>query len=137
VAWRGDIPFWIKYPRLFSLSIQKEAKLVTYVLMVFWRECSFSWRRPFFVWETLIFGELMEDLVGFRRTETCDEWRGKLEENDILLVKSLYKKLEVMVLGEGSLTDVQLRVFTQIWKSPTPAKAVPFSWKLILDRILT
>lgn len=41
------------------------------------------------------------------------------------------------MLEGGSITDVQGRVSTHIWKSMAPSKVAAFSWKLLHDRIQT
>lgn len=51
-------------------------------------------------------------------------------------VKSIYKKLEVLML-ESTISVEQRRVFTHIWKSSALSKLVTFSWKLLHDRIPT
>jgi len=137
VAWRGDIPFRVKYPRLFSLSNQREAKVGdlcgTLDSVMDW---VFSWRCPFFVWEDRILEELLVDLGGFMRLDVPDRWWWKLEEKGSFSVSSMYRKLDEMVVTVSS-TEVQLSAFTHIWKSPAPSKVIAFSWKLLRDRILT
>ena len=82
VVWRGNRAFRNKYPRLFSLSNQKEANIGD--LGTFdtadgnW---SFSWRRPLFVWENDLLTELFADLEGFRGTLEEDVWWWRLEES--------------------------------------------------------
>lgn len=60
-------------------------------------------------------------------------WR--LEESGFFPVKSMYKKLEVLMLEESTILEEQGVVFDSIWKSPAPSKVVAFSWKLLHDRI--
>jgi hypothetical protein len=66
-----------------------------------------------------------------------DEWRWKLEENGSFSVKSMYSKLEGLMLDEGPSSNEQRRVFSKIWKSGAPSKVTAFSWKLLLNRIPT
>jgi hypothetical protein len=100
-------------------------------------ECnwSFSWRCPLFVWENDLLRELYADLEGFRGSLDEDVWRWKLEESGAFLVKSLYKKLEGIMLEARTISEEQGRVFSSIWKSPAPSKVVALSWKLLRDRI--
>lgn len=46
-------------------------------------------------------------------------------------------KLEGRMLEERTISEVQGKVFSNIWKSPAPSKVVAFSWKLFHDRILS
>lgn len=136
VAWGGDLAFRIKYPRLFSLSNQKEA-LVGDLGTLNTPECnwSFSWRRPLFVWEIDLLRELYANLDGFRGSLEEDVWCWKLEEKGVFSVNSLYKKLEGSMLEARTISEEQGRVFSSVWKSPAPSKVVAFSWKLLHDRI--
>jgi len=123
--------------RLFALSNQKEAKVGELCgTLDSEPDWVFTWRRLFFVWEDTIFGDTLEDLGGFRRSNEPDRWWWKLE-NGTFSVSSMYKKLDGMRVEAVLHTDVQLSMFTQIWKSLAPAKVVTFSWKLFRDRIPT
>jgi hypothetical protein len=136
VAWKGDVPLHIKYPRLFSLSNQQEARVAElWVVNATGSQWMFSWRRPFFVWEEAMYADLLEDLAGFVGSQDRDKWRWRLEEDRVFMVKSLYSKLVGRWLGEGFFAESQLRMFTHIWKGPAPAKVMAFSWKLLRDRI--
>ena len=81
--------------------------------------------------------ELLEDLEGFMRTQEDDVWRWRLEEEGRFTVKSMYKKLEGLLLEARSVMDDQGRVFLNLWKSKAPSKVVAFSWKLLHGRIPT
>jgi hypothetical protein len=136
VAWRGNLAFRYKYPRLLSLSNQKEAYVgdlgTINALVCNW---TFSWRRPLFVWENDLLGELYADLEGFRGSLEDDFWCWKLEESGAFSVKSLYRKLEGLMLEARTVSEEQGRVFSSIWKSQAPSKVIAFSWKLLHDRI--
>ena len=64
----------------------------------------FSWRRSLFVWENEMLMVLMEDLEGFTGRQEEDVWRWRLEEDGRFTVKSMYKKLEGLMLEEGSIS---------------------------------
>jgi len=95
----------------------------------------FSWRRDFFEWETNLFNYLLEDLEGFS-TYQEDRWIWKLEEQGVFSVKSMYAKLEGLIINDNR-PEEENKVFRQIWKSGASSKVVAFSWKLLLDRIST
>lgn len=136
--WRGDMILREKYPRLFGLSNQKEAKVAD-----MWREGEievdwlFNWRRKLFVWEEGLRNELRLDLQGFVKSQGEDEWYWKLEDRGCFTVGSLYKKLALGVLVENERGEEENRVFAQIWKSPAPSKVVALSWKGLLNRLPT
>jgi len=102
VRWRGETTFKIKYPRLFSISNQKEATIGDLLAL----NCSnlewnFNWRRSFFVWEGQLLANLLEDLEGVVWSQEEDEWRWNLEDNGVFSMKSAYGKLEGLMLSEG------------------------------------
>ncbi|KEH33332.1 transmembrane protein, putative [Medicago truncatula] len=74
---------------------------------------------------------------GFCSTHEVDRWSWGLESNSGFSVKSLYTKLELLMLGENGCSKGEMRVFRQIWKSGAPSKVVNFEWKLLHDRIPT
>jgi hypothetical protein len=57
-----------------------------------------------------------------------DEWKWKLEDNDVFSVSSMYKVLEVLLILEDGLNAEGQKVFSYILKSTTPSKLVAFSW---------
>jgi len=66
-----------------------------------------------------------------------DEWRWKLEKDDIFSVKSAYLKLEGRGLAEVVCPEGERRVFRQIWKAGAPSKVRAFVWKALLGWIPT
>jgi len=138
VPWRGDRAFWDKYPRLFSLSNQKEENVgelaVGLVTDVDW---GFSWRHPLFVWEEEMLLELKEDLGGFKGSQEEDVWRWRLEDDGRFSVKSLYRKMEGLMLEDESVSLEEVRVFSRKGSSAAPSKVAAFSWKLLHNRIPT
>jgi len=138
VNWCGGRSFALKYPRLFSISNQREAMVgdigvVTEEGLVW----NFSWRRRLFVWEEELLLSLMEDLEGITMSNEDDVWRWNLEDNGIFSVKSAYLKLEGLVLLEDLWGEVEKRVFANMWDSPAPSKVVAFAWRVLLNRIPT
>lgn len=100
--------------------------------MVEWR---FEWRRRFFVREEQLLVNLLEDLEGHVWSNGEDGWVWRMEEEGKFTVKSMYAKLERRWIVENNWSVEELRVFLQLWKSPTPSKVVALSWKVFLDRI--
>lgn len=52
-------------------------------------------------------------------------------------LKSMYNKLEDLLLWEEERTEEEMRVFGEIWKSSAPSEVVAFLCKLLLDRTPT
>lgn len=70
-------------------------------------------------------------------SEDEDLWRWRLEEDGAFSVKSMYSRLETLMVPVDNLQDGERRVFAQIRKSSAPSKVVVFAWKLLHDRIPT
>ena len=67
VKWRGEGSFRSKYPRLFSISNQKESMVGELgVVEGSSTEWNFEWRQELFAWEEQLLVSLMEDLVSRR-----------------------------------------------------------------------
>lgn len=52
-------------------------------------------------------------------------------------MKSMYKKLEGILVLEKRWGEEEKNFFGHVWKSPVPSKVMTISWKLFLDRIPT
>jgi hypothetical protein len=136
--WIGNLPLRVSYPRLFSISTQKEESVGSVgEALNHGIEWSFGWRRTLFVWEEHLLADLQEDLRDFRFVDEEDGWRWRLEEDGCFSVKSMYEKLQGLMLVDEMVAEDEKLVFSQIWKSPAPLKVVAFSCRLLLDRIPT
>lgn len=81
--WKGERCFRLKYPRLFMISNQREAKVGEVgVITDAGREWVFSWRRRPFLWEELILS-LREDSEGVSWSLMEDKWRWKLDDSGV------------------------------------------------------
>lgn len=89
--WVGEAPLCLTYPRLFSISSQKEGMVggvwVEYEGGGVWE---FSWRRNLFVWEVGLLENLVHHLEGWVKSEKEDVWWWKLEEEGVFTVSSTY-----------------------------------------------
>jgi len=138
VKWKGDRTFRSKYPRLFSISNQKEGLVGELGVVVgSLSKWHFEWRREFFDWEEQLWGNLLGDLEDMRWSQAEDRWRWGLEVSGLFSVKSSYDKLEGVVVREDVWSVEEKGVLAKLWKSPAPSKVVAFSWKLLYDRIPT
>ena len=136
--WRGGMSLKAKYPRLFSISNQKDA-MVAEVRVEGGTESGWNltWRRGLFVWEEEVLNSMLLDLQGFECSQGEDEWRWTLEGGGGFTVRSMYKKLEVVSRGEEGWGEEENHVLSQIWKSGAPSRVVAFAWKGLLNRIPT
>jgi hypothetical protein len=136
--WLGEAPLYLMFPRLFSLSTQKEAKVGDMVGVhggvAVW---NMIWRRHPFLWEVNLIDNLMALLEGVILGTEEDRWEWLPEESGLFTVKSSYTVLELIYLLVIELCPLEEGVFSLIWKSPAPSKVVAFSWSLLLDRIPT
>jgi hypothetical protein len=136
-VWIGDDPLCVKFPRLFSISLQKEA-CVDELLKVeddrrWW---DFHWRRNLFQWEVVRLDMLVDLLVNVTLSTSEDGWIWAPNPSDGFSVKSAY---DTLVEGGDRplLNDFELKMFSYIWESPAPSKVVAFSWQLFYNRLPT
>ena len=136
--WMGDQPLAITFPRLFSISLHKEAKVRDvwnlHNGVVSW---NLIWRKQPFIWENNLVANCLTSLNGILLGEEEDRWWWLPEENGVFSVKSLYRVLEEVVLEDDRLSVEEEGVFVKLWKSLASSKVVAFSWMAIIDRIPT
>jgi len=136
--WVGEAPIRNIFPRLFSISNQKEAKVKE---VVTWqgggRSWNLTWRRLPFSWEANLVDNLMALLEGVVFGSEEDRWDWLADEEGMFSVKSAYSILENIFLVEEGLGALEEEVFSLLWKSLAPSKVVAFSWSLLLDCIPT
>ncbi|MCH79829.1 hypothetical protein A2U01_0000587, partial [Trifolium medium] len=122
-TWVGEVPLWDCFPRLFSISSQKEASVAevrsSHNGIVGWR---LDWRRMFFEWEQVLFNDLLEIINPVSISEEEDRW-GWLPERGAVF--SFYSKINIsdglfsVCPGDFGST-VACFYFTSIWKCPAP-----------------
>lgn len=136
--WIGDKPLALSFPRLFSISLQKEAKVRDLWNLqdgvVSW---NLLWRRNPFLWESNLVANCLASLDGIMVGEEEDCWRWLPEDSGSFSVNSSYKVLENLVLADAGLSAEEEGAFEMLWKSSAPSKVVVFSWMAIIDRIST
>lgn len=76
------------------------------------------------MWEEDLVDAMLEDLNGFVFSDVEDDWRWSLEEDGTFSVKSMYSKLETLMVREESLHELERRVFKHIWKSPARPRSL-------------
>jgi hypothetical protein len=136
--WIGNDSLKVMFPRLYSLSNQKESKAVDLLESHEGiKEWVFVWRRNLFQWEqelVVLLRNLLESVV---LSPEDDCWCWLPDPDKGFSVNSSYKLLSKELLTEG-VVDVDLeRVLDSIWSSSAPSKVIAFSWQLLYDRIST
>jgi hypothetical protein len=134
-AWIGDGPLCLKFPRLFSLSMQKDISVGDLLNMEDGR-WDFIWRRNLFQWESESVNLLLGLLVDVSLTDVHDVWIWNQNPEEVFSVKSAHDLL--VELGDNPILSAwELKIFSIIWESPAPSKVIVFSWQLIHDRLPT
>ncbi|KAK2454307.1 hypothetical protein QL285_001883 [Trifolium repens] len=137
-CWMGSPPLCERFPRLFSISNNKEGLVDDY-----WREKErwfrgeWGWRRRLFVWEEALLVDLFNSFPALTLSDGEDEWVWLLGGDGMFSVKSTYDYLGIIFSPEPYFGEEDLRVLKNIWKSPAPSKVIAFSWKLLRNRIPT
>jgi hypothetical protein len=137
-VWLGAEPLSLRFPGLFSLSLEKDV-CVGELLNIegsrrWW---SFSWRRNLFQWEVERVA-LLEGMLGnVRLSLEIDSWRWNYNVEEEFSVNSAYEAIMVLRVDSLNLSPYDLKIFSSIWESPAPSKVVVFSWQLLHDRLPT
>jgi hypothetical protein len=132
----GDTPLFLKYPRLFSLSLQKEAT----VRELLGNEGDGSvwnliWRRRLFQWEEDSVLSLLASLANVPLSLQDDKWWWYCDAAGCFSVNLAYESLSKELADPPSLTPFEENVFAKIWDSPAQSKVIAFSWQLLHDCI--
>jgi hypothetical protein len=136
--WVGDVPLRDRFPRLFSISSQKEGSVADFRRVIngtfSW---DFIWRRRFFVWEQDLLHELLAIINPVNLSVGDDRWGWVPEGGGPFSVKSTY--LMVFSLAAPVILSSQWHggTFSSIWKCPAPSKVCGFTWQLLHGRIPT
>jgi hypothetical protein len=137
--WVGEIPLCDRFPRLFSMSTQKEASVADVRNQISatgeWR---LEWRRRFFEWEKLLFNDLLQLInTAALSIEEEDRWVWLPEGEAVFSVKSTYRIVAAFSAIDCAVAQCFMPIFTAIWKCPAPSKVSGFVWQLLHGRIPT
>jgi hypothetical protein len=136
--WIGEIPLKDLFPRLFSISRQKEATVAE-----IWDPGSedfkwrLLWRRRLFVWEENVVEELKGVLNEAIVSAEVDCWSWRPDKNNIFTVSSTYKLITQLQHSPVQQTQWHAYIYQNLWKSPAPSKVSSFVWQLLHDRVPT
>ncbi|XP_045810275.1 uncharacterized protein LOC123904688 [Trifolium pratense] len=109
-----------QFPRLYSLSEQKELHINEVLLMNSFQRSSMVWRRRLFQWEEDLLGQLEVLMREVTLGPHEDQWVWNLEEDGFFSVSSAYERLALDLLTVDPMSDLVASVFEKIWLSPAP-----------------
>jgi hypothetical protein len=137
--WVGNVSFSILFPRLFSLSTQKEASVAEVYNQSSspdnWR---FYWRRGLFEWEKQLHVDLLALCISATvRLDVEDRWVWVPEQGANFTVNSTYHMVFALSSCHYVVEQCNAALFSRIWKGPTPSKVSGFVWQLLHGRIPT
>ena len=123
----------VVFPRLFSLSLAKDAKVVE---LRNWIDGVWVWhfvlRRSFFEWKKPLEEQLVQLLQGTKlepRKEDC--WIWKAEGFQTFTVNSAYVQVRKDTVGEVP------PVYSKLWRCKALPSALLTSWRVIENKVAT
>ncbi|GAU45475.1 hypothetical protein TSUD_190940 [Trifolium subterraneum] len=134
-TWVGNRSLKDRFPRLYSISIQKEAKVAelhSFVNTVHW---TLLWRRRLFVWEENLLLQLLELINPITLLGEIDRWGWVPEKDDLFTVKSTFSLVSNLIVSADLVPPWYASAFSVIWKCPAPSKVTAFAWQVLHDRI--
>jgi hypothetical protein len=136
-VWIGSSSLKDRFPRLFSISNQKEAMVADLWNRAMDVRWIFNWRRRLFVWEETLVEDLVESLHGINLTDLDEKWCWSPDPNGDFSIKSTYALVSDLLGDRGSLQNDLMLAFKAVWKCPAPSKVQGFAWLMLHDRIPT
>ncbi|CAJ2669139.1 unnamed protein product [Trifolium pratense] len=132
-------PLCVKFPRLFSLSLQKLACISDVVENGEGESHRWKllWRRSLFQWEEESVAQLLVTIDDVRLSHEEDKWRWSVSPDGSFTVKSAYDALFREIVPGPWISPLESKIFSDIWNSPAPSKVIAFSWQLLHDRVPT
>ncbi|PNX87107.1 ribonuclease H, partial [Trifolium pratense] len=135
--WVGEFSLREKFPRLFSISLQKNVSVADVWDASGIEIWTLVWRRRLFVWENTLLDELLLMLNQISLSADDDQWVWRPEIGGCFSVKSTYNLVSNLLVIGTVLTPEEVAVFRVIWNCPAPSKVSALLWKLLHDRITT
>jgi hypothetical protein len=136
-SWLGSVPLCEKFPRLFSISLQKKASVANLWSPNADHGWNFVWRRNLFVWETTLLEELLLFLRPVVLSTGKDDWGWRPEQGGEFSVKSAYVLVSNLLIERRNFSLDQQLAFKFIWKCPAPSKMLGLVWMVLHDKVPT
>jgi hypothetical protein len=133
----GNLSLKDRFPRLFSISTQKEATVADLYCRNNIDHWSLNWRRRFFVWEEELFGQFRELINPVTLSEAGDRWGWIPENEDAFTISSTFSLVSQLMESVLYVPLCLRSAFSIIWKCSAPSKVCAFGWQLLHDRIPT
>ncbi|CAJ2635808.1 unnamed protein product [Trifolium pratense] len=138
--WIGVIPLKNVYPRLFSVSVDKDSSVAESGRLDLdgdrwiWHWC---WRRQLFNWEEALADELKDTLDGVGPTKEGNDKRvWKLNTIEGFSVSSCYQYI-ISILSDHPIDLILKKALLKVWKTDVPTKAQVMAWRLLQGRLAT
>jgi hypothetical protein len=102
--WLGDFSLMNKFPRLYSISTQKEGTVAEVWNLAGTVGWILTWRRSLFVWENTLLEELLMLINQTSLSLEEDYWVWRLDKEGLFSVKSTYTAISNMLITGSSVT---------------------------------
>jgi hypothetical protein len=133
--WVGNFSLKDRFPRLFSISTQKEAMVTDLYYNDNNEHWTFLWRRRFFIWEEELLDQLCALINPITLSDAGDRWGWIPEKGEDFTVSSTFSLISQFMETNLYVSLSYRPVFSAIWKCEAPSKVCAFAWQLIHDRI--
>jgi len=132
-SWQNGEPLKNAFPRLFSISSTKDAKLTD---LGFWSNgvwvWQLAWRRLFFEWEKSMANQLSQHLLKARvASGEVDSWISKEGGFQTFSVNSAHNLVRKDFEANSSL------IFCKLWRCKAVPSAVLIAWRLMENKLAT
>jgi len=131
--WCGDIPFRIRFNRLFDLVLNKSI-IVKDMFSLGWGASGVGWQwcRALWVWDEELLEECRLVLSNVSlQPLSYDVWQWQPDSNDGYSVRGVYDMLTTKEMLLGGQCDYL------VWHKQVPLKVSIFAWRLLRDRLPT
>jgi hypothetical protein len=114
--WHGHSPLSVKFPRLFSLTLNKEVSVREMTLDVEGDSCSwnFHWRRALFQWKEDSVAQLVALFESVELNSNEDKWRWGLYPERHFLVKTAFDSISKEIVEGSNLNLLEKKIFHNI-----------------------
>ncbi|WJX13510.1 hypothetical protein P8452_03894 [Trifolium repens] len=137
-VWAGSVSLQERFPRLFSISIQKNSTVADLrVLEGGVAHWNLLWRRRLFVWEEELVTEPIEVINSVVISEDHDRWGWSFNGGGDFTVKSTYWSIVRLFMPMEPIGMIESKAFSSLWKCFAPSKVSVFALQLLLERIPT